>query len=72
MLRSGWSSQSEGPPVEDDGLDDPREEELVFPEELELLEAECGFVEAEESCDCLAFEASNPGGGPLPPLRSSC
>jgi len=57
MLRSGWSSQSEGPSVEDDGLDDPREEELVFPEELELLEADCGFVEAEESCDCLAFEA---------------
>lgn len=72
MLRSGWSSQSEGPSVDGDGLADPPEEGLGFSEELELLVADCDFVEAEESDDCLAFEALNPGGGPLSPPCSSC
>ena len=67
ILRSGCSSQSDGPDVDDPGLVEPSVESF-FSEELKVLE-DCD-EEVEEAGLCLALVTSKPGGGALSLLSS--
>ncbi len=63
MLRSGFSSQSEGLRVEESDFAELSEEGSRFSEVPGVLEEDCGFA-GEGVGLCFALDASKPGGGP--------